>query len=75
MCYEKFNTGKALNRHLLSCNFTTKDVYLTEKSKLSFDEKNAAKYASPLSIMGFAGFETKLDGKKCNDDFKDALES
>ena len=42
---------------------------------MSFDDNKAAKYASPLSIIGFADFETKLDGNYCKDDFKDALKS
>ena len=75
VCYEKFSTSKALNRHLLSCNSITLEVYPPEKSYLSFDDKKAAKYASPLSIIGFADFETKLDGNYCKDDFKDALKS
>ena len=75
VCYEKFSTSKALNRHLLSCNSITLEVYPPEKSYLSFDDKKASKYASPLSIIGFAYFETELDGNYCKDDFKDALKS
>ena len=36
----------------------TTEVYPKEKSFVSFDDKKAAKYASPISIMGFADFET-----------------
>ena len=60
VCYNKFSTSKALNRHLLTCNSKTVDVYPPEKSYLSFDDKKAAKYACPLSIIGFADFETKM---------------
>merc|ERR1711873_362329 len=51
--------GTALNRHMLTCNSMTTWVYPKEKSFVSFDDKKAAKYASPISIMGFADFETK----------------
>ena len=49
----------------------TKDEYPPEKSYLSFDDKKAAKYACPLSIVGFGDFETKLD--VINTEFKDAF--
>ena len=73
MCYEKFSTSVALNRHLLTCNALTKEVYPPENSYISYDDKKAAKYASPISIMGFADFETKLDGGNSKDDLADAL--
>ena len=44
---------------MLTCNSMTTEVYPKEKSFVSFDDKKAAKYASPISIMGFADFETK----------------
>ena len=75
MCYEKFSASVALNRHLLTCNAPTKEVYPPENSYISYDDKKAAKYASPLSIMGFADFETKLDGGNSKDDLADALKS
>ena len=75
MCYEKFSTGVALNGHLLTCNDLTKKVYPPENSYISYDDKKAAKYASPLSIMGFADFETKLEGCSFKDDLTDALKS
>ena len=62
-----------MNRHLLTFNSITKEVYAPENSSLSYDDKQAAKYASPLSIMGVVDFETKLDGNNSRDDFKDAL--
>ena len=75
VCYEKFSTSVALNRHLLTCNALTKEVYPPENSYISYDDRKAAKYASPLSIMGFADFETKLDGDSSKDDLTDALKS
>ena len=39
----------------------TKEIYPPPKTFISFDDKKAAKYASPLSIIGFADFEAKLD--------------
>ena len=51
----------------------TKDEYPPEKSYLSFDDKKAAKYACPLSIVGFGDFETKLDVINNKDEFKDAF--
>ena len=59
VCYERFSAPTALNRHMLTCNSMTTEVYPKEKSFVSFDDKKAAKYASPISIMGFADFETK----------------
>ena len=73
VCYNKFSTSKALNRHLLTCNSKTLDVYPPEKSYLSFDDKKAAKYACPLSIIGFADFETKIVSIDNKDEFKDAF--
>ena len=73
VCYNKFSTSKALNRHLLTCNSKTVDVYPPEKSYLSFDDKKAAKYACPLSIIGFADFETKIVSTDNKDEFKDAF--
>ena len=74
ICYEKYSTSKALNRHLLSCNSITNEVYPPEKSYLSFDNKKAAKYASPLTIMGFADFETKLVSINQEDKIEDAFD-
>jgi len=74
VCYNKFSTSKALNRHLLTCNSKTVDVYPPEKSYLSFDDKKAAKYACPLSIIGFADFETKIVSTDNKDEFKDAFD-
>ena len=48
VCYEKFSTSVALNRHLLTCNALTKEVYPPENSYISYDDRKAAKYASPL---------------------------
>ena len=39
----------------------TKEVYPSPRTFVSFDDKKAAKLASPLSIIGFADFEEKLD--------------
>jgi len=64
VCYEKFSSSVPLNRHLLTCNALTKEIYPPENSYISYDDKKAAKYASPLSLMGFAEFETKLDGDR-----------
>ena len=63
-----------MNRHLLSCNSITNEVYPPEKSYLSFDNKKAAKYASPLTIMGFADFETKLVSINQEDKIEDAFD-
>ena len=75
MCYEKFSTSVALNRQLLTCNALTKEFYPPENSYISYDDKKAAKHASPLSIMWFAVFETKLDGDSYKDDLADALKN
>ena len=40
---------------------------------MSFDDKKAAKYACPLSIIGFADFETKIVSTDNKDEFKDAF--
>ena len=61
ICYHRFSTSTALNRHLLICNAFTKDVYPPEKTFLSFDDKKAAKFANPLAIIGFSDFEAKLE--------------
>ena len=61
ICYDKYSTSQALNRHLLICNSITKEVYPSPQTFISFDDKKAAKFASPLSIIGFADFEAKLD--------------
>ena len=54
----------------------TEAVYPAPKTFLEFDGKKAAKFASPMSIMGFADFETKLDSlNNENGDFNDALKS
>jgi hypothetical protein len=60
ICYNRFGKAKTLNRHLLICNSLTEEVYPSKNAFLSFDEKKAAKYASPLTIIGFADFEAKL---------------
>jgi len=74
ICYEKFSTSKALSRHLLVCNALTKEVYPTQKTFLTFDDKKAAKFASPLTIVGFADFESKLDNLNIDKDkLKEAL--
>ena len=74
VCYDKFSTNTALNRHLISCNSMTNEVYPPDKTYLSFDSKKAAKYASPISIMGFADFETKLECINSKDKLEDTIE-
>jgi len=44
-----------------------------QKVFLSVDDKKAAKYASPTSIMGFADFETKQDFIDRKANLKDSL--
>ena len=44
---------------MLTCNSVTIEVYPKETNFVSFNDKKAAKYASQISIMGFADFETK----------------
>ncbi len=61
ICYDKFITSKASNRHLLLCNALTKEEYPAPGTFLSYDDIKAAKYAYPLSIIGCADFETKLN--------------
>ena len=61
ICYDRYSTSKALKRHLLICNGITKETFPKHNTFLSFDNNKAAKYASPLSIIGFADFEAKLD--------------
>ena len=76
ICYDKFSTSKALNRHLLLCNALTKEEYPSPGTFLSYDDKKAAKYAYPLSIIGFADFETKLNiNENVNVTFEDSLKS
>ena len=76
ICYDKFSTSKTLNRHLLLCNALTKEEYPTPGTFLSYDDKKAAKYAYPLSIIGFADFETKLNiNENVNVTFEDSLKS
>ena len=60
ICYERFSSGKALKRHSLICNSITKEKFPKPKTFLSYDNKKAAKFASPISIIGFADFEAKL---------------
>ncbi len=65
ICYDRFSTINVLKRHLLICNSTTKEQFPPPNTFLSYDNKKAAKYASPISIIGFADFESKL--KKLDD--------
>ena len=60
ICYERFSSGKALKRHSLICNSITEEKFPKPKTFLSYDNKKAAKFASPISIIGFADFEAKL---------------
>ena len=60
ICYERFSSSKALKRHSLICNSITEEKYPKPKTFLSYDNKKAAKFASPFSIIGFADFEAKL---------------
>ena len=39
VCYERFSAPTALNRHMLTCNSMTIEVYPKEKSFVSFDDK------------------------------------
>ena len=39
ICYDKFSTSKALNRHLLLCNALTKEEYPAPGTFLSYDDK------------------------------------
>ena len=73
VCYERFSAPTSLNRHMVSCNSMTLETYPKPKSFLSFDDKKAAKYASPISIMGFADFETKQDLIDREANLKDSL--
>ena len=76
ICYDRFSTSKALNRHLLTCNATTKEIYPSPKTFLTFDDKKAAKFASPLAITGFADFESKFDCiNNANDNFKEVVKN
>ena len=52
----------------------TLETYPKPKSFLSFDDKKAAKYASLISIMGFADFETKQDLIDREANLKDSLD-
>ena len=70
ICYDKYSTSQALNRHLLICNSITKEVYPSPQTFISFDDKKAAKFASPLAIVGFADFEAKLDSLSIDEDQK-----
>ena len=51
----------------------TLKTYPKPKSCLRFDDKKAAKYASPISIMAFADFETKQDLIDIEANLKDSL--
>ena len=75
LCYNKFSCTKVLNKHLLTCNLRSKEVYPSENSYLPYDDKKAAIYASPLLILGVAEFERKLDGDNSKDDLEDSLKN
>ena len=76
ICYDRFSTSKTLNRHLLTCNARTKEIYPNSKTFLDFDDKKAAKFASPLAITGFTDFESKFDCfKNTNDKFKEVIQN
>ena len=76
ICFDRFSKKMSLNRHLLICNAMTKEVYPDPKTFLEFDEKKAAKFASPIAITGFADFESKLDSvNRESGNFTDALAS
>ena len=64
-----------INRLLLSCNSMTKKVCPLEKRCLSYDDKSVSKYASLLSIIGLADFETKLDELNYKVNSKDTLKN
>ena len=59
---------------MISCNSMTNEVNPPDKTYLSFDSKKAAKYASPISIMGFADFETKLECINSKNKLEDTIE-
>ena len=46
----------------------TEEVYLSPRTFVSFDDKKATKFASPLSIIGFADFEAQPDILDTDDD-------
>ena len=73
VCYERFSAPSSLNRHMISCNSMTIETYPKTKSFLTFDDKKAAKFASPISIMGFADFETKQECIDREANLKDSL--
>ena len=75
ICYDRFSTSKALNRHLLTCNAMTKETYPSSKTFLTFDDKKAAKFASPLAITGFADFESKFDCINNANKFKEVVKN
>ena len=52
----------------------TNELYPPKNSFLYFDDRKAAKYASPLSIMGFADFETKLELINCKDNLENSFD-
>ena len=65
-----------MNRHLLICNAITKETYPSPNKFLTFDDNKAAKFASPLTITGFADFESKLDCiNNANDKFKEVIKN
>ena len=52
------------------------ETYPNPKTFLTFDDKKAAKFASPLAITGFADFESKFDCiNNANDKFKDVIKT
>ena len=71
-CFERFTSKERLNNHLQKCTYP-QVLYPKKGTLIQYDKKCEAKYNSPLSIVGFADFETKLSelstivkrGSKC----------
>ena len=61
ICYDRFSYMKGLNKHLLICNCRTEEKYPAPNTFLFYDDKRAAKFASPITVIGFADFECKLE--------------
>ena len=48
ICYDRFSTSKAPDRHLLICNVMTKEIYPSPNKFLTFDDNKAAKFTGQL---------------------------
>ena len=61
---------------MLICHSKTKEIFPKPKTFLSYDNKKSAKYESPLSVIGFADFEAKLEKiENTSDECKNSVDN